>query len=59
MAVDQMKDMKMEWVLIGHSERRGEFGLETPPESSEFLAKKLSYVRSLHQPSHIPTWRCA
>jgi len=44
MAVDQMKDMKMEWVLIGHSERRGEFGLETPPESSEFLAKKLSYI---------------
>jgi len=44
MAVDQMKDMGMEWVLIGHSERRGEFGLETPPESSELLAKKLAYI---------------
>jgi len=44
MAVDQMKPMNIEWVLIGHSERRGEFGLETPAESSEFLAKKLAYV---------------
>jgi len=44
MAVDQMKDMGMEWVLIGHSERRGEFGLETPAESSAFLAKKLAYI---------------
>merc|ERR1712166_87738 len=44
MAVDQMKDMGMEWVLIGHSERRGEFGVPTPAESSELLATKLSYV---------------
>merc|ERR1719387_2929478 len=39
-----MKDMGMEWVLIGHSERRGEFGLETPAESSELLAKKMAYI---------------
>jgi len=44
MAVDQMKDMGMEWVLIGHSERRGEFGLKTPAESSDFLAEKLAYI---------------
>ena len=35
MAADQMKDMGIEWCLIGHSERRGEFGLPTPAESSE------------------------
>merc|ERR1719261_1909726 len=46
MACDQMVAMGMEWVLIGHSERRGEFGLETPPESSAFLAKKLEYILS-------------
>ena len=34
MAADQMKDMGIEWCLIGHSERRGEFGLPTPAESS-------------------------
>ena len=34
MAVDQMKSMGMGWVLIGHSERRGEFGVLTPPESN-------------------------
>jgi len=44
MAVDQMKDMGMEWVLIGHSERRGEFGLPTPPETNELLATKLEYI---------------
>jgi len=44
MAVEQMVDMGMKWVLMGHSERRGEFGLETPPESSEFLAKKMAYA---------------
>ena len=27
MAADQMVDMGIEWVLMGHSERRGEFGL--------------------------------
>ena len=30
MAVDQMADMGVKWVLLGHSERRGEFGLPTP-----------------------------
>ena len=30
--------------LIGHSERRGEFGLPTPAESSELLATKLAYL---------------
>ncbi len=44
MAVDQMAAMGIQWVLIGHSERRGEFGLETPAESSAFLAKKLAYI---------------
>jgi len=44
MAVDQMVDMGMKWVLIGHSERRGEFGLPTPAESSELLATKLAYI---------------
>jgi triosephosphate isomerase len=44
MAVDQMKAMKIEWVLIGHSERRGEFGLPTPAESSELLATKMAYI---------------
>jgi len=44
MAVDQMAAMGIEWVLIGHSERRGEFGLATPAESSEFLAQKLAYI---------------
>ena len=44
MAADQMKDMGIEWCLIGHSERRGEFGLPTPAESSELLATKLAYL---------------
>jgi len=44
MCVDQMVDMGMKWCLIGHSERRGEFGLPTPPESSELLATKLAYI---------------
>jgi triosephosphate isomerase len=44
MAVDQMKGMGIEWVLIGHSERRGEFGLPTPAESNELLATKLKYI---------------
>eukprot|EP00325_Prymnesiales_sp_UTEX-LB-985_P008126 CAMPEP_0174709704 /NCGR_PEP_ID=MMETSP1094-20130205/11574_1 /TAXON_ID=156173 /ORGANISM="Chrysochromulina brevifilum, Strain UTEX LB 985" /LENGTH=171 /DNA_ID=CAMNT_0015908405 /DNA_START=1 /DNA_END=516 /DNA_ORIENTATION=+ len=34
----------MEWCLIGHSERRGEFGLPTPAESNELLATKLAYI---------------
>eukprot|EP00629_Pelagomonadales_sp_RCC1024_P000484 CAMPEP_0119269244 /NCGR_PEP_ID=MMETSP1329-20130426/6729_1 /TAXON_ID=114041 /ORGANISM="Genus nov. species nov., Strain RCC1024" /LENGTH=535 /DNA_ID=CAMNT_0007269241 /DNA_START=229 /DNA_END=1836 /DNA_ORIENTATION=- len=44
MAVDQMKSMGMKWVLIGHSERRGEFDLPIPVESNELLATKLAYV---------------
>ena len=44
MAADQMVDMGIEWCLIGHSERRGEFGLPTPAESSELLATKLKYL---------------
>merc|ERR1712050_80185 len=30
--------------LIGHSERRGEFGLPTPAESLQLLATKLAYI---------------
>merc|ERR1719217_1753292 len=44
MAVDQMAAMGIEWCLIGHSERRGEFGLPTPAESSELLATKMKYL---------------
>jgi len=44
MAADQMKDMGMEWCMIGHSERRGEFGLPTPAESSALLATKCAYL---------------
>mmetsp|Transcript_4353 Transcript_4353/g.6776 ORF Transcript_4353/g.6776 Transcript_4353/m.6776 type:complete len:285 (-) Transcript_4353:104-958(-) len=44
MAVDQIKDMGMTTVLIGHSERRGEFGLPTPAESNELMATKLQYI---------------
>ncbi len=44
MAVDQMKAMGIEWVLLGHSERRSEFGLPTPAESPKLLATKLAYV---------------
>lgn len=45
MAVEQMQAMGIGWVLIGHSERRGEFGLETPAESSELLAKKMQKIK--------------
>jgi triosephosphate isomerase len=44
MCADQMVDMGMKWCLIGHSERRGEFGLPTPPESNTLLATKLKYL---------------
>jgi len=44
MAADQMVDMGIEWVLIGHSERRGEFGLPTPAESNELLGTKCAYA---------------
>jgi len=30
--------------LIGHSERRGEFGLPTPKESNALMATKLAYI---------------
>mmetsp|Transcript_14041 Transcript_14041/g.28267 ORF Transcript_14041/g.28267 Transcript_14041/m.28267 type:complete len:209 (-) Transcript_14041:280-906(-) len=46
MAVEQMVSMGMRWVLLGHSERRGEFGLPTPAESNSLLAAKLSYALS-------------
>jgi len=39
MSVEQMKDLKMEWVMIGHSERREYFS-----ESDEMLATKLKYI---------------
>jgi len=39
MAVEQMKDLKIEWCLIGHSERREYF-----KESDELLAEKLKYI---------------
>jgi len=38
-AVEQMMDMGLEWVMIGHSERRELFG-----ETDEMLAKKLKYI---------------
>jgi len=44
MAVEQMKAMGIGWVLIGHSERRGEFGLPTPAESSVLLATKCKHA---------------
>jgi len=45
MAADQMVSMGIKWCLIGHSERRGEFGLPTPAESSELIAKtKMGYL---------------
>jgi len=43
MAVEQMKDMKISQVLIGHSERRGEFGI-FPMDNNETLAIKLKYI---------------
>ena len=44
MAVDQIQDMGLTTVLIGHSERRGAFGLPTPAESHPLLATKLQYI---------------
>jgi len=38
-SVEQMKDMDLDTVLIGHSERREHFG-----ESNEFLATKVQYA---------------
>ena len=45
MAAEQMAAMGIEWCMIGHSERRGEFGLPTPAESSALLATKLAYLQ--------------
>ena len=39
-----MVDMGLKCCLIGHSERRGEFGLPTPKESDELLATKAAYI---------------
>mmetsp|Transcript_112010 Transcript_112010/g.205577 ORF Transcript_112010/g.205577 Transcript_112010/m.205577 type:complete len:252 (-) Transcript_112010:236-991(-) len=39
MAIEQMKDMGIEWVLIGHSERREYF-----KEDDAMLATKLKYI---------------
>ena len=44
MSADQIKDLGCEWVILGHSERRGEFGLPTPKETNELLKTKLQYV---------------
>eukprot|EP00310_Coccolithus_braarudii_P019775 CAMPEP_0183335242 /NCGR_PEP_ID=MMETSP0164_2-20130417/3590_1 /TAXON_ID=221442 /ORGANISM="Coccolithus pelagicus ssp braarudi, Strain PLY182g" /LENGTH=259 /DNA_ID=CAMNT_0025504575 /DNA_START=163 /DNA_END=942 /DNA_ORIENTATION=- len=43
MSVEQIKDMGMTNVLIGHSERRGEFGI-MPFDTNETLAAKLKYI---------------
>mmetsp|Transcript_1504 Transcript_1504/g.2200 ORF Transcript_1504/g.2200 Transcript_1504/m.2200 type:complete len:336 (-) Transcript_1504:89-1096(-) len=43
MAVEQMKDMGISQVLIGHSERRGEFGI-FPMDDNTTLATKLKYI---------------
>jgi len=43
MAVEQMKDMGITNVLIGHSERRGEFGI-FPMDTNDTLAVKLKYI---------------
>jgi len=43
MAVEQMKDMGITQVLIGHSERRGEFGIFSMDDNTT-LATKLKYI---------------
>jgi len=44
MAVEQMKDLGLNQVLIGHSERRGEFGI-FPMDDNNSLATKLKYIQ--------------
>merc|ERR1719163_2232992 len=44
MSVDQMVGMGLKCCLIGHSERRGEFGLPTPKETDALLATKCAYI---------------
>jgi len=43
MSIEQMKDMGISQVLIGHSERRGEFGIY-PMDDNATLATKLKYT---------------
>eukprot|EP00746_Dinoflagellata_sp_MGD_P013704 gnl/MRDRNA2_/MRDRNA2_129736_c0_seq1.p1 gnl/MRDRNA2_/MRDRNA2_129736_c0~~gnl/MRDRNA2_/MRDRNA2_129736_c0_seq1.p1 ORF type:complete len:283 (-),score=47.07 gnl/MRDRNA2_/MRDRNA2_129736_c0_seq1:57-827(-) len=43
MAVEQMLDMGLKQVLIGHSERRGQFGI-FPMDDNNTLAVKLKYI---------------
>jgi len=43
MSVEQMKDLGIINVLLGHSERRGEFGI-FPMDNNDTLATKLKYV---------------
>jgi len=43
MALEQMQDLKIENVLLGHSERRGEFGI-FPMDTDDTLAIKLKLV---------------
>jgi len=43
MSVEQMKDLGLNTVLIGHSERRGEFGIY-PMDDNSTLATKLKYI---------------
>mmetsp|Transcript_95310 Transcript_95310/g.251752 ORF Transcript_95310/g.251752 Transcript_95310/m.251752 type:complete len:259 (-) Transcript_95310:228-1004(-) len=42
-SVEQMKDMGLKCVLMGHSERRGEFGI-FPMDDNSTLATKLKYA---------------
>merc|ERR1712026_87289 len=44
MAVEQMKDLGLSQVLIGHSERRGEFGI-FPMDDNNSLATKLKHIQ--------------
>ena len=44
MAVEQMKDLGITNVLIGHSERRGEFGIPVAYDTNATLAMKLKYI---------------
>jgi triosephosphate isomerase len=41
---EAVADAGAAWVIVGHSERRGEFGLPTPAESNALLATKLAYI---------------
>jgi len=44
MSVEQMKDLGISQVLIGHSERRGEFGI-FPMDDNNSLTTKLKYIQ--------------